>query len=338
MQRMSRGPDHWHLNVNGLHSLNNVTARGSDQESFQSPNAIFDAWEKSGSLGKQKKKVICFQNFRNNNYLSKKTIHQHWNEGHKHPVALRSHQAREGFLAEKRHVAPTTSTPWHWGASTCPRPPWTWALPGGTLSKAPLRSAWRRWTCQASTARCGNPPRRPSLPVCRSDSVTFPAFSGEKLALQSTRSRLSRAASRGALGRQRRTPGLLRCSNERPGMMAHGDRTSRQVTKHPGRGTRCSLNIDATASLRVRPSSIKLKSFHLSSATAAGGGPRSGATSLCMLALDVPNFHMWSKRQNSCSGPLLLTTSWVSASTSAIGRLRKVMASREPKWRLFFVA
>ena len=36
MQRMSRGPDHWHLNVNGLHSVNNVTARGSDQESFQS--------------------------------------------------------------------------------------------------------------------------------------------------------------------------------------------------------------------------------------------------------------------------------------------------------------
>lgn len=36
--------------------------------------------------------------------------------------------------------------------------------------------------------------------------------------------------------------------------------------KHPGRRTRCSLNIDATASLRVRPSSIKLKSFHLSSA------------------------------------------------------------------------
>ena len=36
------------------------------------------------------------------------------------------------------------------------------------LSKEPLRSARRRWTCQASTARCWNPPRRPSLPVCRS--------------------------------------------------------------------------------------------------------------------------------------------------------------------------
>ena len=31
-----------------------------------------------------------------------------------------------------------------------------------------------------------------------------------------------------------------------------------------------------------------------------------------MMALDVPNFLMWSKRQNSCSSPLLLTTSWVS--------------------------
>ena len=90
----------------------------------------------------------------------------------------------------------------------------------------------------------------------------------------------------------------------------------------------------STASRRVGPSSIKLKSFHLLLATTVGWRPRSGATSLCMLALDVPNFHMWSKRQNSCSCPLLLTTSWVSASTSAIGRLRKVMASREPKWRL----
>ena len=53
--------------------------------------------------------------------------------------------------------------------------------------------------------------------------------------------------------------------------------------KHPGRRTRCSLNIDATASRRVRPSSIKLKNFHLPSATAVWGGPRSGATSLCMI-------------------------------------------------------
>ena len=57
----------------------------------------------------------------------------------------------------------------------------------------------------------------------------------------------------------------------------------------------------STASRRVGPSSIKLKSFHLPSATAVGGRPRSGATSLCMMALDVPNFQMWSKRQNSCS-------------------------------------
>ena len=87
---------------------------------------------------------------------------------------------------------------------------------------------------------------------------------------------------------------------------------------------------------RVRPSSIKLKSFHFTSATAVGGSPRSGATSLCVMALDGPNFHVWSKRQKCCSGPLLLN-SWVSASISAIGRLRKVMASRERRWGLSFL-
>ena len=46
MQRMSRGRDQWQLIVHRLHSLHNVTARGSDQESFQSRNAIFDAHEK----------------------------------------------------------------------------------------------------------------------------------------------------------------------------------------------------------------------------------------------------------------------------------------------------
>ena len=51
MQRMSRGRDQWQLIVHRLHSLNNVTARGSDQESFQSRNAIFDAYEKVVLLG-----------------------------------------------------------------------------------------------------------------------------------------------------------------------------------------------------------------------------------------------------------------------------------------------
>ena len=57
MQRMSRGRDQWQLIVHRLHSLNNVTARGSDEESFQSRNAIFDAWKKSGSPGNKK---LCF--------------------------------------------------------------------------------------------------------------------------------------------------------------------------------------------------------------------------------------------------------------------------------------
>ena len=51
MQRMSRGRDQWQLIVHRLRSLNNVTARGSDQESFQSRNAIFDAYEKVVLLG-----------------------------------------------------------------------------------------------------------------------------------------------------------------------------------------------------------------------------------------------------------------------------------------------
>ena len=36
MQRMSRKRSKWQLNVHRLHSLNNVTARGSDQESPRS--------------------------------------------------------------------------------------------------------------------------------------------------------------------------------------------------------------------------------------------------------------------------------------------------------------
>ena len=77
-------------------------------------------------------------------------------------------------------------------------------------------------------------------------------------------------------------------------MTAHGDKTPWQRT-----------NILVTDTLlsqhRVRPSSIKLKSFHLTSATAVRGSPRSGATSLCMMALDGPNFRMWLKRQSSCT-------------------------------------
>ena len=62
MQRMSGGRDQWQLIVHRLHSLNNVTARGSNQESFQSRSAIFDAWEKSGSPGN--KKFVFSNSFR----------------------------------------------------------------------------------------------------------------------------------------------------------------------------------------------------------------------------------------------------------------------------------
>ena len=135
-------------------------------------------------------------------------------------------------------------------------------------------------------------------------SVTPPAFSGEELAPQPP-----------ALDEIRPLHVELIVDDEELGLWSVAvtkdqyDGTWRQLTenKHPGRRTRCSLNIDATASRRVRPSSIKLKSFHLPSATAVWGRPRSGATSLCMMALDAPNFHVWSKRQNFCSSPLFLS-------------------------------
>ena len=72
MQRMSRGRDQWQLIVHRLHSLNNVSARGIDQESFQSRNAIFDAWEKSGSPGN--KKIVFFK------FCSKKKKLSKWVE------------------------------------------------------------------------------------------------------------------------------------------------------------------------------------------------------------------------------------------------------------------
>ena len=75
MQRMSRGRDQWQLIVHRLHSLNNVTARGSDQESFQSPNAIFHAYEKSGSPGN--KKFVFFHIL-----FEKKNYPNEWKKNH----------------------------------------------------------------------------------------------------------------------------------------------------------------------------------------------------------------------------------------------------------------
>ena len=76
MQRMSRGPDQWHLNVYRLHSLNNVTACGSDQESFQLRNAIFDAYEKSGSPGNKNFDFFMFfsRKKRTNQMSERKTM------------------------------------------------------------------------------------------------------------------------------------------------------------------------------------------------------------------------------------------------------------------------
>ena len=68
MQRMSRGRDQWQLNVHGLSSLNNVTARSSDQGSFQS-RMQSSTHEKKGFSWKQKK-VICFSN----SFSKKRTI------------------------------------------------------------------------------------------------------------------------------------------------------------------------------------------------------------------------------------------------------------------------
>ena len=205
-------------------------------------------------------------------------------EGDENPFALRWPQ-RRGFLAERRHVAPTTSTPQHWRASKCP-PQWNWALDfrhartmGSHVVKGATAECMTALDMPASTAWCGN---------TTAVTASVPKKSSHSSCL---------FGSSGAFGRQGRTPGLVRCSQERPGMMAHGDKTSWQRT---------------TILLRVGPSSFKLKSFHLPSATAVGGRPRSGATPLCMMALDVPNFQMWSKGQYACS----------------------VMGSRERKWGL----
>ena len=74
MQRMSRGPDQWQLIVHRLHSLNNDTARDSDQESFQSRKHSSTHVEKRVFLGNQK--IICFfaDSFRENqkSFLFKK--------------------------------------------------------------------------------------------------------------------------------------------------------------------------------------------------------------------------------------------------------------------------
>ena len=179
------------------------------------------------------------------------------------------------------------------------------------LSKAPLRSAWWHSACQASTARRGKPPWWPLPFVQRSEVIQSLLC----LFWWRTRKEIHPHAMNSG-----RFPGVVRCSNGRSGTMAQ-------------KKTNILVADTSLSQHRVRPSSIKLKSFHFTSAIAVGGSPRSGATSLCMMALDGPNFHVWSKRQNCCSGPLLLT-SWVSASITAIGRLRKVMASRKWRWRL----
>ena len=102
-------------------------------------------------------------------------------------------------------------------------------------------------------------------------------------------------------------------------MMAHGDKTSWQRTNIlVGGHVALSTSTTPRSNWRASTSPWPLR---------CGRRPRSGATSLCMMALDVANFHI-------CSAPLLLTTSWVSASTSEIERLRKLMASRKRRWGL----
>ena len=73
MQRMSRGRDQWQLKVHGLNSLNNVTARSSDQESFQSRKQSLMHVKRQVFLGNNKK--ICFSNsfrIKNNSFSKKK--------------------------------------------------------------------------------------------------------------------------------------------------------------------------------------------------------------------------------------------------------------------------
>ena len=208
MQRMSRGRGQCQLNVHGLDSLINVTARSSDEESFQSRKQSSTHEKKGFSLGNEKR-FVFFQIFSTRHWWrwwrSPRPRRRWWK-----PCCPQFTPGTSRFPGGEGTRCSNNIDATHWGASKCPRTLWNWPLPRRmqkwwdlTLSKAPLRSAWRHWTCQASTARRVNPPQwpLPFVPACRSDPVTPPAFSGEELARQSTRTRWTRAASRGALGR-----------------------------------------------------------------------------------------------------------------------------------------
>ena len=58
MQWLSSGRDQWQLNVRGFNSLNNVTARGSDQESFLSRKISSTNVKKKSFSGKYKKWIF----------------------------------------------------------------------------------------------------------------------------------------------------------------------------------------------------------------------------------------------------------------------------------------
>ena len=207
MQRMSRGRDQWQLNVHGLHSLNNVTARGSDQESFQSRKAIFDQWEQSGFPWKQKKGDLFFQKLSGRRTILFHKIQRHWWRSPKprrrwqktllpfvdHTVEV-SWQRDTLLQQHWRHNTGELRNAHHSGMEHCRE-----------ACKNDGISCCQRRHCgvhdgigHAKPPQLGVGTRRPSLPVCR------------------------------------RTPGLVRCSHERPGMMAHGNKKDVLTeNKHP---------------------------------------------------------------------------------------------------------
>ena len=285
MQRMSRGRDQWQLTecTWDFNSLNNVTARGSDQESFQSRKAIFDPCKKWEFSLKTKRWFVFPKSFRqkNNSPFFCKIITRRWwrsfarpRRRWQKPCCPSFTQARKGFLAERRHVAPNNIDAATLESFHMPAPSLEYrALPGRmrkrwdlTLSKAPLRSAWRCWTCQASTIRCGNPPRRPSpfVPACRSNSVCHSSC----LFGRRTRTAIHPHAMNSGRFTLCSRWALVRCSNERPGMRAHGDKTSWQRTNILVGGHVALSTSTPPRRAGSDPPRSNWRSFHLPSATA----------------------------------------------------------------------
>ena len=174
-----RGPDQWQLNVRGLNSLNNVTARGSVlKRAFN--HAMQSSTHEKKVVILRKKKVICFQIFRKNKLFSKKK---------KSPGIDGVRQNRDE--GDKKPFCPSLTTTWRFPGreeTRCSNNIDAITLESFQMPTPTLElSTARKNVVKSATAECTTaldmPPRRPSLPVSRSNPVTPPAFSGQVVLL-----------------------------------------------------------------------------------------------------------------------------------------------------------